>query len=241
MTNMMKVVSIFSGAGGMDHGFRQAGFEIVFANDIYKYACETYEKNFGLKPLRGDISKVRKFPKADVLIACSPCQGFSIIGKRSEGDERNMLYKEIFRCLDIIRPKYFVVENVKGLKSLYGGKYYNRMISGFERRGYDVTATLVNAKDYGVPQSRERIIIVGVRKSLKVKYFFPAPTHGGEDGCPGRRLSPYVTLAQAIAESIKATDEARRLDRYIYAHKEKEKERALRQYQQQKHGGQQYD
>ncbi len=127
----MKVVSLFSGAGGMDLGFSQAEFEIIFANDISVRACETYKKNLGLEPVNKDIRKIREFPKADVLIACNPCQGFSMIGKRDEGDKRNLLYREIFRCLRLVKPKYFVVENVKGLASLYKGKFSRRMLTGF--------------------------------------------------------------------------------------------------------------
>ncbi len=187
----MKAVSIFSGAGGTDLGFQQAGYEIVFANDIDKKATETYKKNLGLEPVTEDIRKIKKFPKADMLIACNPCQGFSIIGKREEDDPRNMLYKEIFRCLRIMKPKYFLVENVKGLAQLYKGKFFKRMLSGFSRSGYNVKWNLVNTADYGIPQRRERIFIVGIRKDLKIEYEFPKPTHG-----PG--LRPYVTLRKTI-------------------------------------------
>lgn len=189
----MKVVSLFSGAGGMDLGFKEAGFDIILANDIYSYACETYQRNFGVKPIREDIRKVRRFPEADVLVACNPCQGFSLIGRRDENDERNLLYRQIFRALRIVKPKYLVVENVKGLRSLYGGKFLARMLSGFERAGYNAYWKLLNAQDYGVPQRRQRIIIVGVRRDLNVEYQFPAPTHG-----PG--LKPYVTMRKSIAD-----------------------------------------
>lgn len=189
----MKVVSLFSGAGGMDLGFTQAGFEIIFANDTSVRACETYKKNLGLEPVNKDVRKIREFPRADVLIACNPCQGFSMIGKRDEGDKRNLLYREIFRCLRLVKPKYFVVENVKGLASLYKGKFLRRMLAGFRRCGYRVRWQILDAKDYGIPQHRERIFIIGVRKDLKVDYKFPDKTHGP-------RLQRCVTLKDAIGK-----------------------------------------
>lgn len=193
----LKVVSIFSGAGGMDLGFLQEGFEIAFANDIDPAACETYETNLGAECKKGDIRKIREFPKADVLVACNPCQGFSIIGKRVEDDERNLLYRQIFRCAKIVQPKYVVMENVRGLASLYKGKFLDRILKGFRRIGYDPYWKILDAKDYGAPQHRERIIIVAVRKDIVesgIKYEFPKPTHGTEPG-----LKPYVTLRNAFA------------------------------------------
>lgn len=188
----MKAVSIFSGAGGTDLGFLQAGYKIIFANDINTRAVETYKKNLGLEPVKADIRTIKKLPKADILIACNPCQGFSIIGKRQENDPRNMLYKEILRCLRLIKPKYFLVENVKGMCQLYKGKFLKRMLTGFSRNGYNVKWKIVNSADYGVPQRRERIFMIGVRKDLKAEYEFPKPTHGPS-------MNPYVTLKDAIA------------------------------------------
>ncbi len=187
----MKAVSIFSGAGGMDLGFVQAGFEIIWANDIDSMACKTYKKNFAFEPVNKDIRHIKKIPGADVLIACNPCQGFSVIGKRDENDRRNLLYREIFRCLRLVRPKYLVVENVKGLAYLYKGKFLKRMISGFKRCGYKVSWQVLDAKDYGAPQHRERVFIICARKDLEINYNFPPPTHG-----PG--LKHYVTLKDTI-------------------------------------------
>lgn len=186
----VKVVSLFSGAGGMDLGFKQAGFDIIYANDINQYACQAYEGYFKVKPVNADIRTVKSLPMADVLVACNPCQGFSLIGKRNENDHRNTLYRHIFRCLRLVKPKYFVVENVRGLASLYEGKFLKRMLAGFKRAGYIVQWEILDAKDYGVPQHRERIIIVGVREDLQVEFKFPAKTHGG--------LLPYVTLRDKI-------------------------------------------
>ena len=187
----MNVVSLFCGAGGMDSGFIQAGHKILWANDKNKDACATYERNLNLTPLCKDVKKVDHFPAAEIVVACNPCQGFSFIGSRNPDDERNYLYEEIVRCLKEVRPKFFVTENVKGLRSLYKGKFFRLMLSDFEDSGYNVTWRLLNAKDFGVPQDRERIFMVGVRQDLDFEYQYPEATHGP------RRL-PYVTLRRAI-------------------------------------------
>lgn len=187
----MNVLSMFSGAGGMDRGFIEAGHKIVWASDIKKDACASYEQNIRIKPLCIDIKKVERFPYAEIVVACNPCQGFSIIGPRNPDDPRNFLYKEIVRCLKQIRPKFFVTENVKGLKSLYLGRFLDLMLKEYADCGYDVTWRILNAKNYGVPQDRERLFIIGVRKDLGLQYHFPPKTHG-EGG------APFVTLRNAI-------------------------------------------
>jgi DNA (cytosine-5)-methyltransferase 1 len=189
----LDAISLFCGAGGMDSGFIQAGHRIVWANDRNKNACATYEKNLHLAPLCRDIRKVTKFPEAEIVVACNPCQGFSFIGTRNPKDERNYLYREVIRCLKQVQPKFFVTENVRGLKYLYKGKFFKLMLRRFEKTNYKVTYALLNAKDYGVPQDRERVYIVGVRKDISFEYKFPPKTHG-----PG--LRPYVTLREAIGD-----------------------------------------
>jgi DNA (cytosine-5)-methyltransferase 1 len=182
---------MFSGAGGMDRGFIKTGHRIVWANDINKDACASYEQNLNIEPLCTDIKKVEHFPSAEIVVACNPCQGFSIIGPRNPEDPRNYLYKEIVRCLKQVKPKFFVTENVKGLKSLYSGRFLNLLLREFTDCGYDVNWQILDAKYYGVPQDRERLFIVGVRKDLGITYQFPRKTHG-EGG------KPFVTLRDAI-------------------------------------------
>jgi DNA (cytosine-5)-methyltransferase 1 len=189
----MNVVSLFCGAGGMDSGFVQAGHKIIWANDKSKDACATYRRNLNVAPLCKDVKKVEHFPAAEIVVACNPCQGFSFIGPRNPEDERNYLYQEIVRCLKETKPKFFVTENVKGLKFLYKGRFFNLMLDDFEDSGYNVTWKLLNAKDFGVPQDRERIFMVGVRKDLDFEYKFPERTHG-------LGLQPYVTLREAIGD-----------------------------------------
>jgi DNA (cytosine-5)-methyltransferase 1 len=177
----------------MDLGFVEAGFQIIWANEISRSACMVYEENLRLKPVCQDIRKNKTFPKADVLIACNPCQGFSLIGKRDEYDNRNLLYKEILRCVNKVKPNYVVIENVRGLVSLYEGKYLRHMLRGLARAGYKVQWQILDAKDYGVPQTRKRVVIVGVKESLGISYAFPSKTHGSG-------LRPYVSLRDAIGK-----------------------------------------
>ena len=170
----MKVVSLFAGCGGADLGFLLAGHKIIYANDIDENACKTYKLNFpDANVVVGDIRKIREFPNGDILIGCYPCQGFSCAGKRDPKDERNMLYLEFARALRLVNPKFFVVENVKGMLSLSSQKIFKNMLKLYRRCGYKVKYKLLNAKDYGVPQDRERVFIVGVRKDLNLDYQFP--------------------------------------------------------------------
>lgn len=161
----MKVLSLFSGCGGFDLGFIEAGYEIVWANDIDKNACKTYRFNLG--PIKcEDIRQIllEDLPNEfDVLIGGFPCQGFSVNNKnRTVSDERNFLYREMLRVLENKRPKVVVAENVKGILSLGKGNVINKIITDFQNLGYNVKYQVLNAKDFGVPQSRERVFIVGI-------------------------------------------------------------------------------
>ncbi|MED4342845.1 DNA (cytosine-5-)-methyltransferase [Bacillus licheniformis] len=188
-------ISLFAGAGGLDTGLEMAGFEVIWANEIDKDACETYIANHPNTYVeRGDVRNVKQFPKADLVVGGYPCQGFSLAGNRLMTDERNFLYREYVRCLRQSKPKFFIAENVKGLLTMAGGQIIEAMIQDFKNEGYNVTHHLVNAKDYGVPQDRERVFIIGVREDIDFKYELPHPTHGeGLD-----RIRPYVTLREAI-------------------------------------------
>lgn len=185
----MKVVSLFSGAGGLDLGFKMAGHEIIWANDLYSDAVETYRRNLGDHIVCEDISKIKAddVPDCDIIIGGFPCQGFSVANtKRHENDERNTLYKELIRIIDAKKPKFFLAENVKGLTNLAKGKVFEMILKDFENLGYVVKHKILNAADYGVPQTRQRVIIVGVRKDIDFEYIYPNPTHdkNGENGLP---------------------------------------------------------
>lgn len=175
-----RVVSLFSGCGGMDMGFiggfQFAGrsydhlpYEIVWANDINPAACKTYEHNIGCEIYCGDVwDSLDTLPRsADVVIGGFPCQDVSINGKgAAENGNRTVLYKALIQSVEKTQPKAFVAENVKGLTMSHGRKLYNMILDDFSGiEGYTVSDRLYLAADYGVPQMRERIFIVGVKTS----------------------------------------------------------------------------
>lgn len=175
----MTVISLFSGAGGMDLGFKNAGFDIVWANDFFLEAVETYKRNIDEKIVYGDITKISsdELPdNPDIVIGGFPCQGFSIANiNRSMNDERNFLYKELLRVIRDKQPKFFVAENVKGLLSMEKGKIIDLIVKDFESIGYKVDYKILNAANYGIPQMRERVFIIGNR--IGCENPFPEITH----------------------------------------------------------------
>ena len=175
------IASLFSGCGGMDLGFKKAGFNIVYANDFDSDAQAVYSMNIG-EIDRRDILSVseNEIPDGDILTAGFPCQPFSNAGKRKGvHDSRGMLYKECLRIIERKMPKVIVFENVKGLLSskYIDGRFLADVImedlSNMNGVGYNVVYQLVNASDYGVPQNRQRVLFVGVRSDLGVTYSFP--------------------------------------------------------------------
>ena len=186
----LKVASLFCGCGGTDVGllggfdflgevYAKNPMEIVYANDIEESACRIFEENFGVVPDRRDIRTVpaSEIPEIDVLTGGFPCQSFSIVAQNPKRlgykDERGMLFFEMCRILREKQPKCFIAENVKGLLSANKGEAFPLIISEFEKSGYQVTHQLINAAAFGVPQKRERVIIVGIRNDLGFKYTFP--------------------------------------------------------------------
>lgn len=173
--------SLFCGAGGLDIGFEQAGFKTIWANDFEPSACETYKKwNSEAEVVCGDISKIdmSKIPQTDIILGGFPCQGFSLSGPRKIDDSRNVLYKHYVKLVKQNQPLAFVGENVKGLLTMGDGEIIKAIIADFGKCGYDVFYKLVNAKNFGVPQDRERVIITGFRKDLKIKNFTLPETNG---------------------------------------------------------------
>lgn len=169
-------ISLFAGAGGLDLGFERAGFKTIWANDFDNDACKTHENWSNAKVVCGDIAKVdaKDIPDADIMLGGFPCQGFSLSGPRKIDDSRNVLYKHYVRIVKAKKPLMFVGENVKGLLTMGNGTIIEAIIEDFSQCGYDVFYQLLNAKDYEVPEDRERVIIVGFRKDLGIKTFeFP--------------------------------------------------------------------
>lgn len=194
----MQIISLFSGAGGLDLGLIQAGNTVVWANDIDKDAVATYKENISEHIVCDDIKNINisALPDCDVVVGGFPCQGFSQANMlRTLDDDRNQLYKFFYNTIKIKQPKYFIAENVKGILSLGKGEAIKRIISDFEAAGFITSVNLVNMANYGVPQTRQRVIIIGQRKNLgdKMKFHFPGPTHS-RSGEP----KPWVSIEDAI-------------------------------------------
>ncbi len=189
----MKIVSFFSGAGGMDLGFALAGHEIIWANDFDQDAVNTYNENIGKysghKAMCEDIVKLLDtdkehineiLPDCDIIIGGFPCQGFTIANlNRSMEDERNFLYMQLLKAISVKQPKYFLLENVKGLENMENGKVLPMILEDlanagtknskvFEANGcgYKVAYNVLNAYNFGVPENRERVIILGIRNDI---------------------------------------------------------------------------
>lgn len=171
------VTSLFCGAGGLDMGFENAGFKTIWANDIDKDACETHKSWSTADVVCEDIKKIQfeDVPKTDIILGGFPCQGFSLAGPRKIDDKRNTLYRFFSTMVGEKQPYAFVAENVKGILTLGNGLVIEAIISDFEEKGYKVVPYSVNAADYGVPQDRERVFLIGIRDDLDYTFDFPEP------------------------------------------------------------------
>lgn len=208
------IVSLFSGVGGMDLGF-EGGFDylddfydnnpfkVIFANDIFKQAAEVYEANFGIKVEQTDISQLdlkEDFPddNVDIILGGFPCQTFSYSGKRGGlSDARGILYKQMIRVVRHYKPKMFVAENVDGIRNSmknFNGENVNwsaidQILQEFDEAGYNVQYHVLNAADYGVPQNRRRVIILGIRKDLGTNedVYYPAQLFDEKGNTTGKK------------------------------------------------------
>lgn len=196
----MNVVDLFCGCGGLSKGFEDAGFNVVLGVDNDEPALETFRKNhqnsmaINLDLFNENAIKLIKDKllgrEADVIVGGPPCQGFSLTGTRNFDDDRNRLYLAMIRIVNELQPKAFVIENVPGMATLYGGTVKNEIISRFTQMGYSVKAQILCAADYGVPQMRKRLVFIGIKgKDVEVK--FPKPM-----------LSPdaYITCEDALSD-----------------------------------------
>lgn len=199
----LRVVSLFSGSGGMDLGFEHAGFEVVWANDVNHWACETFRKNFSGEIIEASIADVKgaDVPECEIITGGFPCQDFSMIWKRMGlKTERGNLYRHFVRIVVAKQPKMFVAENVKGLLSANKGKAVTQIVDDFAKAGYKVDVYPINFANYGAPQLRERVLIIGVRKDLNKEFKLPEPTHNPKT---------YVTAREALkgAEKVRLNNE----------------------------------
>jgi DNA (cytosine-5)-methyltransferase 1 len=174
----LNLISLFSGAGGLDLGFKKAGFNIVSANEYDSTIWETYEKNHSTPLIKGDIRKIPSelFPDCDGIIGGPPCQSWSEAGSlKGIDDPRGQLFYEYIRILKATQPKFFLAENVKGMMAQRHNSAVQAFIEEFENAGYNVHIFLLNASDYGVAQDRKRVFYVGFRKDLDVDFQQPIP------------------------------------------------------------------
>ena len=194
-------MGLFVGGGGLDLGFKQAGFQLLAATDFEPAAEETHKLNWpGVPFLRQDIRKLSvdqiadatKGRRPDVIIGGPPCQGFSTLGDRLSADPRNVLVDAFLRIVDGVRPQAVVIENVRAIATEYKGRHKNRIIEVFEDIGYRMHFAVLNAADFGVPQHRRRAFFIGFANP-RIDYSFPEPTHG-----PGRL--PYATVGDQISD-----------------------------------------
>ena len=199
----MRGISLFSGCGGMDFAARSLGIDMLIANDVIPETKVTFAKYFPeIDFILEDIRKIDKFPKVDIVTGGYPCQSFSMGGNRAPAnDPRTFLFKEYARVVDTSKPKFFVAENVSGLKSIQDGQWLQLQLDTFNtigEHGYNIAMTELNARAYGVPQKRKRVLIVGVRKDLGLHYHFPRPTHFKPEIAASKGLLPFASHGEAI-------------------------------------------
>lgn len=214
----MKIVSLFSGAGGLDLGLILAGNQVIWANDIDKDAVATYRENISDNIICKDIREISTddIPSSDVVVGGFPCQGFSLANRfRIIDDERNLLYKFFYNVIKAKQPKFFIAENVKGILSLGEGKAIEQILSDFKSAGYLTSVNLVNMANYGIPQTRQRVIIIGQRMDIgkKIVFNFPKPSHDkhGDNG-----LKKWVSIKDAI-DKFPDPDKQNNVVNHIYS------------------------
>ncbi len=204
MASNVKAVSLFSGCGGFDYGVTQAGAEIIWANDNDPHAAYSYQSIFDDVDFNlSDIREIKSFPKADILIGCYPCTGFSEAARRrwkglEERDihenDKNFLFQEFLRALKKIKPKFLFVENVRGMLSAGEGWFINQQIKAFDELGYNIQYAQVDSSHYGVAQTRKRVFLVGAAKSIKdFAYKFPSITHGVDEAKSVKTLKDAIS------------------------------------------------
>ena len=190
----MKIVSFFAGAGGLDMGFKNAGFDVIWANEYDKEIWETYEKNHKHTVLdRRSIVDIpsNEVPDCDGIIGGPPCQSWSEAGsKKGIADKRGQLFYEFMRILADKKPKFFLAENVSGMLLPAHKEALANIKQMFTDIGYDLSFQLLNVSDYAIPQDRKRVFFIGYRKDLGLKFQFPVPT----------TLKKKITLEKAIGD-----------------------------------------
>jgi len=209
-TDSYKAISLFCGCGGSDLGliggfeylgkqYPETGIEIIHASDINQKAVNTYNHNFNHKAICENVLDLDfSNYSADILMGGFPCQNFSTVNPtKNPEDVNNQLFWELAKVTEQVRPKVVIGENVKGFYYLKNGKYLNMIKSRLEEIGYKVHASILNSADYGIPQLRERVIIVAVRNDIRKDFSFPNKTHGPETS----NQIQYIPL-KAVVDSL---------------------------------------
>ncbi|MCR9024536.1 DNA cytosine methyltransferase [Aeromonas caviae] len=220
-------IELFAGAGGLMLGLEMAGFSTLVATEVHPDPCKTLQRNFPEVPVV--CKDIRELSGKDLLEAAGkelgceidliaggpPCQGFSNAGLKDPDDPRNTLIGEFIRIVEEVRPRFFLMENVEGLKNLHQGKLFNKVLERFQKTGYTITWKVLFAADYGVPQMRKRLFIVGSRDNERFE--FPSPTHFSYDdiqkGLFESPKKPYVTVGDALGD-IPPINQGEITDRY---------------------------
>jgi len=177
---MLRAMELFAGCGGMSLGLKRAGLDIIYANEINPDAVKTYKKNFpDVFVQEGDIKKLnpvlikRRIGKVDLIAAGPPCQGFSMVGPRNPNDPRNKLFLQLLKFVKTFKPKLFVMENVPSILTMDNGKVIERIKNSFSVIGYSIQYKILTASEFGVPQVRKRIFIIGTRGDISTRKLFP--------------------------------------------------------------------
>jgi DNA (cytosine-5)-methyltransferase 1 len=203
-------IDLFSGAGGLSFGFGQVGFHTIYATDIDNDSCKSFKLNhpnsiveckdiLTLDPKVLQESLNLKRGALDVLVGGPPCQGFSTYGKRDPNDSRNKLYKYYLSFLNMLYPKTFIIENVVGILSMNNGEIIEDIFKSVKDIGYDVELRVLDVSEYGIPQIRKRVFIIGNR--LNKKIHFPVPTNGKQEKNDFFNiLNPLLTVKDAISD-----------------------------------------
>lgn len=228
--NNFNFIDLFSGAGGLSCGMVMAGFTPIASIEIMKEAVETYKYNFIIKKgfnekietrdirqqsVKEELYSYVKNIDIDVIVGGFPCQGFSMAGKRVIDDPRNSLYLDMLEIINKVRPKVIVMENVEGILTMLKGQVVEKIISDYKNIGYNVSYKLLNSADYGVPQTRKRVIFIGNRMGLE--NYHPKPIYNKEN---------YKTLGEAI-EKFMFLEENHEINHIFTKHSDKIKERII--------------
>lgn len=201
---MIRAIELFAGAGGLSLGLKQAGISVLLANEIERDFARTYSiNNPATKMINDDIHNIdwhhemSSLGNIDIVSGGPPCQGFSTVGSKNAMDPRNSLFYEYLRCVEITCPSYIIFENVAGFKRMYNGAAYRTLLDELDRLGYDTVSSILEASDFGLPQKRQRTIVIGWKKGLR-PVCLPSPTHANASGLFS--LKKKISVWEAISD-----------------------------------------